>query len=662
MAHKKKKIIRKKEAEIQNEKSAEEIDEEQEAVDNFKNEIINAVLEFKNESNEVKQERLKKNEKNWRAYHGIHDWSHKKKGQARVFLHKPALAAEQITALFKASLINFDKWFSVERVGSIEDPLFTPHLAKEILRLYLDKADVKTFISDGVKNGLHESLVTLKLTGEDVLVPSYIAPSSTQLKASYDTEWRLRLQVISAVDYFPDPTGEKLYEIHQIVTDKHRVLAKASESPTLEMPYDKAAVMRLGTGEPQDDEVKKARNRGEKYVARASRRVPIKLYEFWGTLLDRDGSVMKDPDSGREMKNVVITVGNDIELIRPPQKNPYWHQESPFLSAPLLRVPLSVWSKAVMDAAVDLNITASELFCLMIDGGLSAVFGIKQIRRDWLEDPRQVEEHVPSGITLRVNANAPVGAKVLERVDVGKAPDDVLPFFNVVTSLFAENVLQNETRLGSLPAKQVRATEIVQANQAITGVFEGLAGDFEDVFIEPLIQKAWLLVLQNVEKFPEDFLISVVGEQRAAQIQALSPQQRFARAAKGFKFQSKGLRSMVERLKDFQRIQQFMATIGANELMIQEFSREFSIPKLMGKIMRSLEIDEEEIKYSQEEIAFKRQMEALRVQTIAQAEVEGGAPQEAGPGRTAEVPSEEGISSPEGASGSPEGGATTEGL
>jgi hypothetical protein len=44
----------------------------------------------------------------------------------------------------------------------------------------------------------------------------------------------------------------------------------------------------------------------------------------------------------------------------------------PFVAASLMRVPLSVWHKALFDNAVNLNIAMSELFSLLLDVGLAA--------------------------------------------------------------------------------------------------------------------------------------------------------------------------------------------------------------------------------------------------------------------------------------------------
>lgn len=634
-------------------------------------EIVAAVLDAKREAEEDKTDRLIKNKSNWDMYHGRGNFRHKIKGQSKEFLHKSALAAEQITALFKSVLTSFDKWIDVEWTGTDEDPIFTAHLAKTLLRLYLGWANVRTVVSDGVKVGVHEGLVTIKLTGEHVTVPRYISTNGKLFKED-KLEWRLVLTVIPAEDFNPDPHSN-LYIDHQILQDRFRLLERSSEGgKDTDRPYVLEEVSQLNAYERQELEQSKARNRGRTtHKPRMSRRRPVLVDEFWGTVLDREGRIMVLPPSdrypkGMVLQNVLLAVGNESALIRWPEQNPRWAATPPFVSAPLLRVPFSRWSKAIMDAASALNVTINELFNLMLDGGLSAVHGIKQIREDYMEDPGQASEGVPPGTTLKAAAHTPVGMKILERIDTGDVPPDVLAFFNIVTSLFAENALTNEIRLGGLPSKQVRATEVVQASQSISGIFDGLADDFDDVFIEPLAQQAWLDILQNVDQFPQDDLVRLLGKEVVDQLNALSPAERFERAARGFKFIGKGLRSVMQRQRDLQRMTTFLQIIGSNEMMLQELNRRFSVPKILSKIMLALEIDPEDVQLSPSEQAFREKVQLIQEQAMAamRAGVGGEVPPGAGPGRTPPNSSEPGNSAEQemepgsgaGEAGSPTGG------
>ena len=191
-----------------------------------------------------------------------------------------------------------------------------------------------------------------------------------------DEVWKLRVDLVQPEDYFPDPTGAGLYEIHSVERDLHEVIAMADEGV-----YDKSIVDQLiGIDfKKPEDEARDARDKNQDEVVTPSFRKRVVLDEFWGTLLKSDGSVAH--------RNCVCTVANKRFLIRKPEPNPFWHQLSPFVAEPIIRIPWSVWGKALFDDAVSLNLAQNELFNLILDGGMAAVWGTRQIRLEDLEDP-----------------------------------------------------------------------------------------------------------------------------------------------------------------------------------------------------------------------------------------------------------------------------------
>lgn len=602
----------------------------------FEAEVVNAVADYLKESDDSKARRRKLNRKNWEIYNGRHKFK-KRPGQSRTFLHKNALAVEQVVALFKSAILNFDKWIDVEAVGGFEDDIFDAKLVKRLLRFYMEKADVKTVMSDAIKVAVNESDVVIKVSGY------------TKKDAKNNKTWRLHLGVVPFEDYDRDPTSFEypMYEIHKIMKDKYRAMQNSK--------YDSEKIEKL-QGADDPDEAEKDRNANNVTIARAARRKRIKIHEFWGTVLDRQGNVMKDPE-GMPLENVVLAIANDKYLIRKPEKNPRWANCAPFVRGRLLRVPFANWSKALMDSASDLNITLSELFNLMVDGGMSSVFGIRQVRPDMLADSRQIAGGIPSQTTLVLKRNAKEG-KALERVDSGSAPNEVLPFFNIVASLLAEHSFADQT-LGSLPAKRVLATELNQARQSLNSVFDGLASDFEESFIEPLAEQCWFEILQNISKFPEEDLIRMLADneeelegvtQQVRALNSLTPKQRFDRAAKGFKFMGKGIKTMSARLRDLQRVTTLLGVIGGNQMMMQEFTKKYSMPKLISKVLEAIEIDVEDIELSKQEIEFRQKIAEIRETALVQQEAQGGSIAQ-GPAGPVNAPSPEPNQDPGVASG-----------
>lgn len=579
-------------------------------IGSFEDSVVRCIMDYVEESALVKRPRMLQNKLNWDAYFMRGDFSHKIEGQSREYLPKSAVAAEQLTALISSTLTNFDKWFMAIWVGKDEDPVFTPELVKTLMGLYLEKAKIKLILADGTKVGVHEGTVTIKRYGEYRDSVRFKAKGKSLRKVT-TPEWSLGLTVICGEDYFPDPYaegGELLYEVHQMSVDYHRIVQRTEGSEAI---YDEKLVSELQSNEDLEIEQRKSRNRGEpSFNRRSQRRKPVLIHEFVGSLLGADGKPILNPETQEPLMNVIATVANRTTLIRKPEENPRWDGTSGIVSAPILRTPFAAFSKAIMDAAQYLNVSINELFNLMLDGGLSAVHGIKTVRAGWLEDPGAISKGIPPGTTLVVREDAPFGAPVMERVDTGNIPQDVLSFFNILTGLHTDSALTNETRLGGLPSKQVRATEIVASNQALTGIFDAITKEFEVALVEPLLQGVWNDILQNIDEFPMDDLVRIAGPERAQIIQNMSRQERFAAAGQGFKFIAKGLSTLTERLKDFQRLAQFLSVVGANPDLLNEFKKEFSMPRLLGKFMHALSIDSEEIKMTKEEIKQKEQLDA----------------------------------------------------
>jgi hypothetical protein len=123
----------------------------------------------------------------------------------------------------------------------------------------------------------------------------------------------------------------------------------------------------------------------------------------------------------------------------------------------------------------------------------------------------------------------------------------------------------------------------------------------------------------------------------------MSPSERFERAGAGFKWKGKGIRTIANRMRDFQKLAQFLSVVGQNEMMMQEFQMKYSMPKTLGKFMMSLDIDPEEVMLGKTEIAAAEMRRNIQEQAGAEAEAEGEGGAEAGPGAPAAMPEEGGV-------------------
>lgn len=603
--------------------------------------VIQSIRQYRLEADDAKRDRISRNRRNRDVYLGRQDWTHKQEGQSSEFLPKLSVSAEQMASFIKRGLVQFGDWYSVQPDNELEQLIKGQQIAA-ILNAFTgnlwagnNKSQaIATVLSDTVKNGLMDSLMILKvhggmaknrvyksergdieLTGDN---EAQRGPSSMSIEDV--DEWRLRIDLIRSEDYYPDPTGNGLYEIHRVERDLHEVIKMAEDGI-----YDKEMVDRLVSIDyPRPlDEKRTDRDRAQPESTNPSFRKRVVLDEFWGTLLNSDGTVAH--------QNVVATVANDKYLIRPPEPNPFWHQESPFVVAPLIRVPFSVWHKALYDEASALNLAINEMFNLILDGGMAAVWGIKQLRVDDLEDPGQVSGGIPQGSTLAVKSSLPHNGKVLEQVTEGDVPSDAMAVFEFLNREFTQAALSSELKMGSLPAKQVKAAEVVEVsqNQAIT--LDGIVSDLEADFIPQMLRKAWLTILQNADSFPPEVMLGQIDKKAAMAILRASPSERFMLFAGRARFRVFGLSATMAKAREFQKVMALIQSVNINPLLLQAFMRRFSADKTIDYMMRLLQINPDDIQKTGEELDDLAQQEE-KLRTMGAAAMAGGQQSIGGPG------------------------------
>lgn len=566
--------------------------------------VISIVNECRLEAEEARRDRMDKNDKNWDAYLGRQDFSHKQEGQSAEFLPKTAVAIEQMAALVKRGLVQFGPFYDVQLGGSISSKI-SGHNVRNLLDAFLDDlwgpnnltTDFATQISDAVKQALPKALVILKCHGgymthrDFVYDPDAEPGDNDNFEFVERQQWHARIDVVRVEDYYPDPSGSNLYEIHRVERDLHEIKAMVDEGIYEKDVYDEI----VGTHftRPDDEELQdKDRNQNES--TEPSFRKKVVIDEFWGTLLDSRGEIAH--------RNCVCAVANEKYLIRKPEPNPWWHQESPFVVAPLVRVPFSVWHKSLFDEAVDLNLALNEIFNLMIDGGIAAVWGIKQLRTEDLEDPSQVENGIKQGMTLAVKQTLPHNAKVLENVTEGEVPPEAMQMFEAINSEFTTAAMTNELKMGSMPPRAVLATEVLESSQSQNMMLDGVISDLENNVIERALRLTFLNVLQMADDVPETAWVDATDRIIALLIMRSSPAERYALFNSKAKFKVNGLSATMTKALDFQKFMALLQAVRMDPSLAQEWMRRYSPSKALSHLIRILGLNPDDFGKTMEEM------------------------------------------------------------
>lgn len=574
------------------------------------------ILNYKAEAEEARRNRETLNRQNFECYHLKQDYSHKKRGQSKEFLAKQSMAVEELCSFFQQGLMDFGEWFRVGVTPGVDEDkaIIKPEEAQHILGRQLEKNSFANYFHDALKLGVLGSLMIMKVGGKYVKKATYEArqreyslAKSFELVRKDQRIWQLHLDLVRQEDYFPDPKGRGLYEIERLEMDWHELYEKALE----DSDYDLSVVRALGqTGDDLQD-MKKARETGQN-VTYSGFRKRIVLYEMWGTIIEEGtGQVIHE-----NCRAIIDVNGNEV---MPPTRNPYWDGTSPYIVCPILRVPKSVWHKALMDAPTRHNVSLNELFNLIVDAGMMEAHGIKQLHANWLENPSQVSGGIAPGTTLLVNSQCPPGMKALERVDTSAVTPESINVYQLIDREFQQSALTNDTRVGALPQRAVKATEVVASNQALTGIINGIVKVIEDQGVAALLKKAWSVIAQHIDELDADELAALLADDRGKVVSNLAPEQVFAATVTQHVYQVFGLSMTLNKIQDYRKIQALLQSIGASPQMMQEFTRKYSMTKLLGQIMKSLDIDEEKIEASPEEL----QQRAAEMQMMAQAQAAG---------------------------------------
>lgn len=579
--------------------------------------ITNGYLE---EARQARTDRMRMNQDNFNIYHHKQDFSHKNDGQSTEFLPKQSMAVEQLAAFIHEGLVDLSDWFTVEKSPYAKETVLNEDDVKKIMQYHLEKVDILNFVADSIKVGALGSLMIAKVGTKDKEVPIYYTETKLEgdnikkvLKKKMKVVQELNLELCRQQDFFLDPTGSNLFKAYDVYVDYHEVLKLAEGKNAI---YDLEVAKRLtsyGDETVANDHTKYPRTTETGQNTTYNMRKRVKLTECWGTIVSETGEILHE--------NVVWTIANDHELLQKPTKTPYWHGEDPFVIAPIIRVPWSVWHRALMDSPTRMNMAINEIFNLIVDSGMMAVHGIKQVRSDWLEDEREIANGIGPGKTLRANSNCPPGAKVLESVVTGSMSPESLNVLNLLVAEHNSGALTNDLRMGVMPQRAVKATEVVEASQTITSMFTSIAKSLEEVYMKKLLKKIWLTFLQNVSDMEPEELIYLLGEQKANQFINLSPEDRFAQYARGCIFKVFGVSETLNKQKDFRKLTALLQTISGSEVLTEAFLKEYSFDKLLKEIVKSLGIQTDHIMHDQEEQAM---IQAAQQQQMMQGMQMGG--------------------------------------
>ena len=594
--------------------------------------VITYVRNCLQESRDVeKTPRREQNELNWNYFHGTVDWSHKRPEDPRIHLHKVGVAAERLRAKIKTALMKYDQWLTVERHYQNDQSLLPEFVAKALVIKQLDKAKGKSKLSDAILRGALESRIAVKIGSRYVVKPRFVSDETGKLVRKEKTVYQLDLPVLGFESLHIDVDNQEdpLYIIEEGEVDKFRVLELASEEQTTDKPYSLEALNSSGRAPERSDaqEAERAARGNLEQFPRIKQRNTVVIHNFYGTILDDDGSVMKwqlEDGSERELKNVCCVLSNENALLIDPKRNTRLSARAPYVYSDILRSPNN-GRKAILDAGTAINKAIDELFSLMLAGAIKSVHNVTWYRNNWIEDKRAISGGIKDGAQLAINDSAPPGADPMGTVETGKVPPEAFSMKGALEQVFAENVLSSQTDMGQSNTSNKLATELVQMNTAISDIYDSVGGDIEENFIGDLGTEVLYDCIQNLDDMDPDEVKACFGDHTdlAEQFLALPPKERFEQVTGIFKFSGKGLRGLIANQAKAQGLINLVNTIMANPMTAQATEMSISVSKLLYQIAKGFGLDIEELVPSKQEVELIKEKQLIRENALAMAEVMG---------------------------------------
>lgn len=555
--------------------------------------IVRWIIACRDEAEEAKRDRMSLNEDNYDAFHLRHDFSHKEEGQSTEVLSKQSMAVEQIKSFFQQALADIGEWWSAEScyADNEQGMLVRPHEITKLTNHLLERARYFSHVGNSIESALLSSLVISKTYGAMKAKPRFVARRKGRGKSLKrwvekidDKTWEMQFRIVRAENFYPDPSGAGLYEIEDAWPDFFELLSLAESDED----FDLAAVKSLSRANMTDVEENhdKARETGQNTTSSGHRPKP-KVTEYWGTILDSEGEIA--------FENIQAVVINDTHLVLRPRPNPLWHQKSPYTVSPLLEVANSVWHKALMDAPTKHQAALTEIYNLIIDAAMKEVHAISQVRKDWLDNPAQVSDGIKPGAAIMVNSMCPPGGKVMEPLTAVSIPGEALNVMNIQQQEFNSSSLTNDLRSGVMPFRAVKATEVVEASQTITSVFQGMAKNYEARQSTRELELAWQTTAQNWDSIDKEVFVSLFGRERGEELAQLPPEEVFANTVNGVRFRVYGVTMTLSKAQDFRKLTTLLQTISASPILMEEFLKKYDLGKTLGEIMTSLDIDKNKL-------------------------------------------------------------------
>ena len=576
-------------------------------------ETVQNIIALRQASKDARRPRELEWTQAWNLYNNSYDFSRKAEWQSKNYIPRVNTAVRAAALIIKRGLVGPRDFFATDGIGERSKDL-APGVHK--LALYhLREGDFVSRYVTALMSGLLSSLVILKVYPRwaddvedlydnammgsptlprrpggpptslgNILAPEIVGmgPRRKKLVMRYDP--------VNAYDYYPDPFNEGLYKIHEMDMDLWQLKEMAAKHPY----FEKDVVSAI-----QEDFVKVEENYRKSIHAGQDPttmtpveiRKRVRVAEYWGTMLDRRGNVL--------FKNCYAMMVNDKWMAVKPRPNPMPTKKDPFIVAPIIEKPFSVWHQGFVEAVCGLQILMTELINVAADGNLFANIKAFELDIDQVYDPTQFTSGIVPGKLYKKRGGGFNTSPMIRDIQLGNMNPQVMELFSAMDREFQGGIGLNEFLLPQqrVRAGRVTATESLQKGQNSADFFGEIARIQEEKVLEKVLEKTYEYCCHYQRDFSDPVLIEIMGKEAAAKAQLMMQNPDDKRFFLGFpfKFKASGVTQVSMRMKELEKIMSFINLVGNLAKGMPDIVKMVKIQKLLGMAIQALNWNDKEL-------------------------------------------------------------------
>lgn len=524
----------------------------------------------------------------WGLYNNSYDFSMKAQWQSKNYIPRINMTVRAATFMVKKALLGPAKTFAVQGIGDFGK--MVAYYMDKITVHHLEEAKYVTNITDSLHAGMLSHLMVLKVypvyvNEESVYftdpTPKPVMNFLSPVEVRQYRRLKVRIDPCDPYNIHLDPTGQNKYVIHDITMDLYDLVELAKDKAS---GFDLAEVMKIQedftkstTENPNAQPEYRSGQAPETSEQRRARTVLVQ--EYWGDVWTTDGKLVA--------RNVQYTIANKKYLIKKPIYPKLPKGARPFIIAPVIRKPFSVWHQGFAEVVAGLQIMMTELMNLTLDANLFSSAKAFELDVDQVYDPLEFIQGITPGKTFKKRGGGFNTAPMIREVQIGNVAPQALAIFQQLDREFQSGVGLNEFAAPSgRTGSRTTATEVIEKSQSASTFMEEIARTIEEGVFEPLLEMIFNYVTMYELNFNNPHMIELFGAEGASKLSVFMQNPAFRKAMQSapVKFKAHGVSAMAGKMRELEKISMLSKILAP----YPELQQRIDPDKILRKMMESM--------------------------------------------------------------------------